>query len=417
MSIPLEAVTADPRDIAEFLAALQAMMDGQRSLLPLPVANTPAQERANAELAQSMRVGQDIDPGTLIACTSGSTGTPKGAMLSAENLRASAAATAQHVRDTFGEDSAPGPWLLALPPHHIAGLQVILRSLAAGFAPTVATHLQRNVPFTAADFAADTQRLRAAHLNECLHTSLVPTQLERLIADPAGLNALNEYAAILVGGAAANPETLRKVRESGARVLTTYGSSETSGGVAYDGIPLPGARIIINSDHSPGPVHISGPMVARGYRNVDSTQAFPEPGTFATTDLGSVTNGILRIHGRADGAINSGGYKILPEDVERAIAQHITEVETATGQLLTLQGSACAVGVDHPEFGQAIAVAVASDNAPAAMDVTESVRKQLRPHVDRFLLPTHTLALPHLPLTHSGKVDRQALLELLREQP
>ena len=417
MSIPLEAVTADPRDIAEFLAALQAMMDGQRSLLPLPVANTPAQERANAELAQSMRVGQDIDPGTLIACTSGSTGTPKGAMLSAENLRASAAATAQHVRDTFGEDSAPGPWLLALPPHHIAGLQVILRSLAAGFTPTVATHLQENKPFTAAGFATDTAQLREAHPDECLYTSLVPAQLERLLADPDGLNALNEYAAILVGGAAANAETLRKVRNAGARMLTTYGSSETSGGVAYDGIPLPGARITVNSEHSPGPVHISGPMVARGYRNVDSTRAFPEPGTFATTDLGSVTDGILRIHGRADGAINSGGYKILPEDVERAIAQHITEVETATGQLLTLHGSACAVGVDHPEFGQAIAVAVASDDAPAAVDVTESVRKQLRPHVDRFLLPTRTLALPHLPLTQSGKVDRQAVADLLREQP
>ena len=50
--------------------------------------------------------------------------------LEAQSLRASGEATA--VR-TGGH----GQWLLALPPHHIAGLQVILRSLRAGYEPVV----------------------------------------------------------------------------------------------------------------------------------------------------------------------------------------------------------------------------------------------------------------------------------------
>ena len=66
----------------------------------------------------------DADPTAFVLATSGSTGEPKGALLPVSAVRASAAATQSRL-------GGPGTWLLALPAQHIAGLQVLLRSLLA----------------------------------------------------------------------------------------------------------------------------------------------------------------------------------------------------------------------------------------------------------------------------------------------
>ena len=77
----------------------------------------------------ALRVGDPIDDDVaLVVTTSGTTGTPKGAMLTAAALTASASAT----HDRLG---GPGSWLLAVPPYHIAGVQVLVRSVLAGTAP------------------------------------------------------------------------------------------------------------------------------------------------------------------------------------------------------------------------------------------------------------------------------------------
>lgn len=430
MSIALDTATADPRNLDPFVAVLREMMRGLASILPLPPAHSHAQQHANTQLSEAMRVGEPITAGTLIACTSGSTGTPKGAMLTADNLRASADATAELLADTFGPQTVPGAWLLTVPPHHIAGLQVILRSLAAGFEPLVARHLQDEASFSAAGFIADTEHLRATYPDACLYTSLVPAQLERIAADPQAVDALISYSAVLVGGAAARGDLLAELREAGARLVTTYGSSETAGGAVYDGRALPGVRLFVDATlpDQPGRIHILGPVVASGYRNVDSAEAFPSPGTFVTSDLGRLNNGTLEVLGRADGAINSGGYKILPEKVERLISSHLRSATctSATGQpqQLTFSGAVCAVGIPHPEFGQAIGVAIESPETPAPTDITDSVRGQLRgapqdasqAPIPRYLIPTMAIALPKLPTIGPGKVDRRAISDLLIER-
>ena len=429
MSIALDTATADPRNLVPFVAVLRDLMRGSVSILPLPPAHSPAQQHANTQLSKAMRVGEPIAAGTLIACTSGSTGTPKGAMLTADNLRASAEATAKLLSDTFGPQTVPGAWLLTVPPHHIAGVQVILRSLAAGYVPLVARHLQEATSFSAAGFIADTKRLRATYPDACLYTSLVPAQLERIATDPLAIDALNSYSAVLVGGAGTREDLLATLREAGARLVTTYGSSETSGGAVYDGRALPGVRLFVDATlpNQPGRIHILGPVVASGYRNVDSADAFPAPSTFVTSDLGRLNNGTLEVLGRADGAINSGGYKILPEEVERLISSRLRSAlyTSATGQpqQLTFSGAVCAVGIPHPEFGQVIGVAIESHEAPAPTDITDSVRGQLRgapknatqAPIPRYLIPTTAIALPELPTIGPGKVDRRAIADLLIE--
>ncbi|MGI9588768.1 MAG: AMP-binding protein, partial [Dietzia maris] len=114
--------------VAEVFPALARMLaDRGPALLPVP-ADDPVRSRI---LVDSQRPGDPIDDRTaLVVSTSGSTGTPKGAMLSAAALAASAESTDAVL-------GGPGRWLLALPAHHIAGLQVILRSLRAGHEPFV----------------------------------------------------------------------------------------------------------------------------------------------------------------------------------------------------------------------------------------------------------------------------------------
>lgn len=388
--VKLEALPLDldPRSVADAVPVLEDLLAGRRAVLP----TAPGQAR---ELLSQMAASEDEPPGTLIACTSGSTGQPKGARLRTRNLTASAEATAAYL--AARHSTGTGPWLLALPPHHIAGLQVILRSLHAGHSPTVLPGGR----FTAEAFTQATAALRSAHPTGDLHTSLVPTQLHRLMEDDRGRAALREYAAVLVGGAATSPALADAALGQDIRVVLTYGSSETAGGMVYDGRALPGTRVSV--DHASGRVLLSGPTVADGYRNVSGPvedDAFPVRGTFRTSDLGSIEDGVLTVRGRADGAINSGGMKILPE-----------EVETALGDL---GFTACVVGLPDSDWGEAVTALVEIPTDTPA-ERTAQLRAAMKDAgLPAHLIPRRVLSTRRLPTTGPGKVDRRAVRDELR---
>ncbi|MGB7166980.1 MAG: AMP-binding protein, partial [Mycobacterium sp.] len=101
----------------------------------------------------ALRVGEAIDDDiAVVVTTSGTTGAPKGALLTAAALTTSAAAT----HDRLG---GPGRWLLALPPYHIAGVQVLVRSLLAG---TVPVELDVSTGFDAGQLPAAVTELGSA---------------------------------------------------------------------------------------------------------------------------------------------------------------------------------------------------------------------------------------------------------------
>ena len=174
MLVPVEA-TADA-----LLPALEAALAGGDAVLPVPA--DPA--RLLAVLRPDEPLEDDV---AVVVPTSGSTGEPKGALLPAAALLASAEATA----DRLGGHAQ---WLLAIPPTHVGGLQVLVRSLVAGTTPVVV----EPGPFTAEAFARATARLTGGR--RCV--SLVPTQLLRLL--DAGTD-LTSYDAVLLGAAAAPP--------------------------------------------------------------------------------------------------------------------------------------------------------------------------------------------------------------------
>ncbi len=362
---------------------LSALLAGDAAYLPLP--DTDSNE--SLRLREHLGVGEPIDERcALVVSTSGTTGIPKGAMHTRDTLRASAEATAA----TLG---GPGVWLQTLPPHHIAGLQVMLRSLAAGFDPVVLDLTDGFDPgvLPAAVDALDGPRR---------YTSLVPVQLRKVLADPVATAAMREFDAILVGGAATPPSLQQSARDAGLQIVTTYGMSETAGGCVYNGVPLEGAVVRIDDPDADGVgrVVLGGATVALGYRHLPDHAAFAEPGWFRTDDLGVMSDGVLRIVGRADEAISTGGLTVVPQVVEAVIAD------------LDAVADCAVVGLPDERLGErvvAVIVPAVGREAPTVDEVKEAVVDRL----DRFAAPREVFVMDALPLRGPGKVDRAALRE------
>ncbi len=370
----LELLPVDPANPLAIMPALEEALTGRRALLPAPANDAT---RTNL-LRNTQRPGQPIDGEVaLVVATSGSTGTPKGAQLTAANLISSADATHQYL-------GGEGQWLLAMPAAYIAGIQVLVRSMVAGVEPEC---LDLSRGFSVAEFAEKTQVL--ASTGERCYTALTPLQLAKATSTLQGIEALRRYAAVLVGGAATNPRLLDSARRLRINVVTTYGSSETSGGCVYDGTPIAGAQVRIRG----GRIHLGGPMIAHGYRNLPGDRAFAEPGWFATSDAGSLHDGTLTVHGRLDNVLISGGLKLHPEVVE--------------GFMLGIEGvtAACVVGVPDERFGQRICAAYTGSAAVA--DVMEALDD-----LPRWQIPKDLRPVPALPLLGPGKVDRSAVADL-----
>lgn len=322
------------------------------------------------------------DAVALVVTTSGSTGEPRRVLLDAAALRASAEAT--HAR--LG---GPGRWLLTLPLHHVAGLQVVVRSLLAGYDPMAAP---------AGDPEATARLLRTLPPERRpRYASVVPTQLHRIarLEEPS-LAAWRDLDAILVGGAATPPALLERVRGLGLRVVTTYGATETAGGCVYDGVPLAGVRVRFDGVPLSGVIHLAGPTLARGYLSGPFPLHDGVP-WFRTGDLGELRDGVLHVHGRADDVIITGAVKVSPVAVEAVLAE------------LPGVAEVCVVGVPDPEWGQqVVAVLVPSGRAPSLDEAREAVRRTL----GVAAAPRRLVLASALPERGPGKVDRVAVAEL-----
>ena len=358
------------------LADVEDVLSGRASaMLPVPADDV----RQTRLLTTSLRVGFEIDDDVaVVVSTSGTTGTPKGAMLTAAALAASAEAT-------HGRLGGPGRWLLALPAYHIAGLQVLVRSVIAGSAPV-----------------ALSSRFEAAELTDAVsamgrgrrYASLVAAQLDKALSDDSAVAALAELDAVLIGGGPMPARIAEKAAAVGISVVRTYGMSETAGGCVYDGVPLYGVRVRIDLD---GRIVLGGATLAKGYRNPPEIDPFAEPGWFLTDDVGALdSSGMLRVLGRTDDAISTGGLTVFPQLVEAVLASHPAVAD-------------CAVfGVPDERLGQRVVAAVVATDASAPPTLAE-----LRTNVGALLEPTAAPRELHivdeLPRRGIGKVDRRRL--------
>lgn len=356
------------------LPVVEDVLAGRATVLPVPMDD----ERETSLLTTSLRTGSEIDDDVaVVVSTSGTTGTPKGALLTVSALTASASATHRRL-------GGSGQWLLALPAHHVAGFQVLVRSVLAGVTPVAIS-----AGFSAAELVSAVDSFGPGRR----YVSLVSAQLDKSLGDPAAAAALASMDAVLIGGGPMPPGVAERSSAAGIPVVRTYGMSETAGGCVYDGLPLAGVRMRIDD----GRVVLGGATLAKGYRNPVDPDPFVEPGWFRTDDVGTVDDsGVLTVLGRLDDAISTGGLTVLPQLVEAAVASHDGVAE-------------CVVfGVDDERLGQRVvaAVVVAPGGTPPTL---ADIRAYVATTLNVTAAPREIHVVDEIPRRGIGKVDRRAL--------
>jgi len=296
----------------------------------------------------------------LVIATSGSTGNPKGVVHTHDSIRA-----LLNMSQARLLTDASTHWLLCLPVSHVAGFSVLARSIVFGN------------PITIYD-KFDEGNVKAAAKQGATHVSLVPTALRRI--DPS------IFTMILLGGAAA-PANLP------ANVFTTYGMTETFGGIAYNRLPLDGVEMRVVEEQ----IEVRSPSLFRAYR-ISNTNDLTD-GWYRTGDNGSFSNNELRVFGRSDDMIITGGENVWPSEVEKAVATFPGVERVAV------------VGVDDAQWGQRVVAFIVSslDNGPSLQDIRDHVKQQL----PAFCAPSDIRLLNDFPTTSLGKVDVQSLKALL----
>ena len=345
-----------------------------------------ATERAQAEaiLAEPDR-GGDRARGWLCLPTGGSSGGVKFARHDQDTLAAAAAGFRGHF--SLGTVNAVG----VLPLHHVSGFMAWIRCELSG-----GRYIQ-------ADWKGVERGEFPAIDGDEWVISLVPTQLQRLLASEAASDWLRRFRCVLLGGGPSWPALLHQAAGRRIPLAPSYGMTETAAMVAalrpekflagagggYD--PMPHVRIEL--DHT-GLVCIEGASVFRGYYPQWSDARRIEP-----NDVGAWEAGRLRILGRSDQMIISGGEKVAPAEVEAAIL--------STG----LVHDVAVLGVPDPDWGSRVVAFVPEplDSGPEA-GLLAALRSTLAP----FKLPKQFVVVSPWPRSGQGKVNRQRLLEAWR---
>lgn len=353
-------------------AAVDSLYDLLRAEPPSePVIVMAGSKEAFASVVE--RIAQPLDGVDVVIRTSGSTdGRGRLVGLSRRALEASARATHDRL-------AGPGQWLTSLPVDAVAGFQVINRSALAGHRPVVYAPRRGFDPLL---FEEALSRLVPGVPH---YLSLVPTQLHGIVGTAPQL--LGGFEAILVGGAALAPDLAARAADAGARIVRTYGSTETSGGCVYDGVPLDGVAVRVVD----GRIQLGGATLLTRYLDT-ADQPFSDDRWFVTNDLGSMDDGRLSVLGRADDVVISGGVNVHPARVEAALAP--------------LGGQWVVVGVPDSHWGQRVVAVTTADPTPSA-DAVAAATAHLAP-AER---PKDVLGLATLPLRPTGKVDRRAVAE------
>jgi O-succinylbenzoic acid--CoA ligase len=291
-------------------------------------------------------IAEPRSEGAAVFFTSGTTGTPKPVVHTADLIER----ICRLFLDRIGI-AGDERWWLALPIAHVAGFAVVMRAL----------------------ISRRTIILGARGLEQATIASLVPTMLHRLLERDDAL-AAPHLRLILLGGAPATPALLERAASRGLKVTTTYGLTETFGGVVLDGRPLEGV----------------------GLRLRETIEVNTGGGWIDTGDFGELdADGELRVLSRRTDRIITGGENVDPIEVEGAL-EECGEIQRAA-----------VFGAPDETWGEVVCAAIVPRRG-RTIDrgvLDTHLAKTLAP----FKRPRRWLTLAELPETPGGKVDRAAL--------
>ena len=322
-------------------------------------------ERPALSLALSAAFNQGT--GQVIVNTTGSTGVRKRVLLSINAI-----ATCAELSNAQIDAKSGDVWSLLLPLNHIAGLNVLARAILLG---SEVIGADQNADFTA----------------------IVPTQLHRAISgDEKLLKHLQNCKSVLVGGSPASKTILSAAKNAGINVITTYGMTETSGGCVYNNRALPGVSVMVDES---GRLKIKGPILASGYE--DNQELWNEnfkDGWFLTSDLGTVNGEEIKVIGRADDVVISGGENVSLMAIENELADNFPNVNFL------------ATSVPDAEWGEKICLV-----SDLEID-SEYVVQILKNNLGKQFAPKEFLVVKPIPQIGIGKPDRVKASQLFMDK-
>lgn len=312
-----------------------------------------------------------VDPerAWVVVATSGTGGEPKLAELPRAALGSAVAGSLDSLGIHHGD-----LWVSCLSPAHAGGLLVLLRGVLGG-APLVVHEAFDAVGLLASPRGA--------------HVALVPAMLARLVAEERDLSG---FGTLLVGGGPVDGALGDAAAGLGARVVSTYGLTESCGGVAYDGVCFRGTSARIHD----GEIQLKGPTLMDGYRGDPraTAEAFTTDGWLRTGDLGALEDGRLIVSGRADDAIRTGAETVWPDEVEAVLRTHPKVSDVAVA------------GLPDAEWGQrVVAWVVPTGSIPSLQELRDHCAETLARHK----APRDLVLVDAIPRTASGKIRRRDL--------
>jgi long-chain acyl-CoA synthetase len=328
--------------------------------------------------------------------SSGTTGPPKRIPLSWEavDIIVSDAQLAY-----AGTEQRGAPLLMLHPLGNIAGLAYLVPALVYG---------QRTVlleKFEVYKWADAVRTYRPAR------SSLPPAGMRMVLEAHIPRISLESLKVIAVGGAKLDPDLHTRFEDAyGIPVLTAYGATEFGGVIANWTLPLYqrygktklgsvgrasaniSLRIVDRETSAELPVGSVGLLEA----HIPRIGA----GWTRTTDLGSLDEeGFLFLHGRADAAINRGGFKILPDEVVHALKMHPDVLDAAV------------VGLPDSRLGE-VPVAAVELRRDATLKTEEALKAFARSKLLAYQVPAIIRIVPALPRNSSMKVSLAEVREL-----
>ena len=367
-----------------------------------------ALERPSAEIAMAACRQWPEGPGLVIG-SGGSSGGRKWCLQSWRNLKQSALSCGQWL-EGIGIDPSRVQVVNPLPTDHMGGLmpQVRAELWEAPLLSINAAELK--------DPEALLQRGDAlgAGGREAL-ISLVPTQLQRLMANPAGVQWLQHFRLIWVGGAALSPALAEQARKHKLQLSPCYGATETAAmvcatdpvaflaGAAGCGHPL--SDVQLRLEPKTNAIEVKTNRLSAGWLNGEQLQPFADAeGWWRSGDGGQLNEQGIRVLGRLDGAITTGGATVFPEQIEAALAG-----TPGVAALLV-------VGVPDPQWGERLVGLVRLNPAAEPEAVLHALQQRARglPPAER---PRQWQITPTLSSNQQGKWERRRWAQAALQQP
>ena len=331
--------------------------------------------------------------------TSGTTGKPKRYLIPATLIARSMILESTVPTAGSGPDAPlPDPMINPYPFGNISGLYTLLPLVCAG----VPVLMQEKFDIDAWLEFVEQYRPKVM--------SLPPPGLFQVLERNVPPERLSSLVYLTSGAARIDPAQHDAFEERyGIPVVCGYGATEFGGPVAnmtYD----------LRQQFGPSKRHTVGRAWAGADLRVidEETSAILPPGTpgllevmaprigtewIRTTDIGSIdADGFLTIHGRADGAISRGGFKIMPDTIVDAMLKH------------PAVGRAAAVGLPDQRLGQVPAAAIVL--RPGMTATVEELRAHARANLYATHVPARFAIVDAIPLTPSLKVSLPGLAAL-----